>query len=73
MVYHRLKPWKNFVPVRSDLSDLLEVAAYCRDHNDLARSIAFRGRQLALSMTYEKELAGAVETVRKAFSKSMTN
>lgn len=71
--YHRLKPWKNFVPVRSDLSDLLEVAAYCRDHNDLARSIAFRGRQLALSMTYEKELAGAVETVRKALSKSMTN
>lgn len=71
--YHLLKPWENFVPVRSDLSDLLEVAAYCRDHDDLARSIAFRGRELALSMTYEKELTGAVETVRKAFSKSTTN
>jgi len=71
--YHRLKPWENFVPVRSDLTDLLEVAAYCRDHDDLARNIALRGRELAFSMTYEKELAGAVETVRKAFSKSTTN
>lgn len=68
--YDRLKPWETFVPVRSDMSDLLEVAAYCRDHDKLAARIAHAGRQLALSLTFEKEFAGAVETVKKAFSQS---
>lgn len=68
--YERLKPWENFVPIRSDLGDLLEVVAYCRDHDDLAQRVARNGRELALSLTFEKELAGAVKTVKKAFSQS---
>jgi hypothetical protein len=68
--YDRLKPWENFVPVASDMSDLLQVAAYCRDHDELAQRIAKNGRQLALSLTFEKEFAGAVRAVQKAFSNS---
>ena len=64
--YDWLKPWENFVPVRSDLSDLLEVTAYCREHDDLAQRIAQNGRELALSMTVEKKFAAAAETMRKA-------
>lgn len=70
MVLRRLKPWEKFVPVRSDLSDLLEVAAYGREHNDLAASIAENGRQFALSLTYEKEFTRAVETVKNALTRS---
>ena len=68
--YHRLRPWENFVPVRSDLSDLLEVAAYCREHDNIAQRIARNGHQLALSLTFESEFNAAVKTVRKAFSTS---
>ena len=68
--YDRLKPWGNFVPVRSDLSDLLEVAAYCREHDGLAQQIAHNGRQLALSLTHESEFASAIERVKQAFSRS---
>jgi hypothetical protein len=68
--YDRLKPWENFVPVHSDLSDLLEVAAYCRNHDDLARRIAHNGRRLALSLTFENEFKAAVKSVRKAFAQT---
>ncbi len=66
--YDRLRPWENFVPVRTDFSDLLEVAAYCRKHDDLAQRIAHCGRQLALSLTFESEFNAAIDSVRKAFS-----
>ena len=65
--YGRLKPWKNFVPVRSDLSDLLEVTAYCRAHEELSRRIAQNGRALALSLTFEREFAAALEAMKAAF------
>lgn len=66
--YDRLKPWENFVPVRSDLSDLLEVAAYCRAHDAVAQQIAHNGRELALALTYDREFASAVDSVKKALS-----
>lgn len=65
--YDRLKPWENYVPIRGDLSDLLEVIAYCRKNDRIARRIARNGQRLARSLTYERELAAAVEAVRKAF------
>ncbi len=68
--YDRLKPWENFVPIRSDMSDLLEIAAYCRAHDDLAQRIAQSGRQLTRSLTFEKEFNTAVETVKQAFARS---
>ncbi len=67
--YDRLKPWENFVPIRSDLSDLLDVTAYCRDHDKLSQRIARRGRQLALSLTFEREFARMIESVKGAFAK----
>ena len=69
--YDRLRPWENFVPIRSDLSDLLDVAAYCRKHDDLVQRIAHQGRMLALSLTFESEMKAAAESVRNAFSASL--
>ncbi len=68
--YHRLKPWENFVPVRSDLGDLLEAIARCREQDKLAQQIAQNGRALALALRFETEFAGAVATVREAFAAS---
>jgi hypothetical protein len=66
--YDRLVPGVNFVPVRGDLSDLVEVVAYYREHAQLAEEIARRGRELALALTYEKEFAFALRAVERAFA-----
>ncbi len=65
--YDRLVPGENYVPVRSDLSDLVELVAYYRKHARQAERIARRGRELALSLTYEKEFAFALRAVARAF------
>jgi spore maturation protein CgeB len=66
--YDRLIAGENFVSIRSDLSDLVETVAYYRAHPRLAESIARRGRELALSLSYEKEFAFALRAVRRAVS-----
>ncbi len=54
--YHLLKPWENYIPVRSDLTDLFKVVDFCRSNDALAREIALQGRRLAYSMTMDSEL-----------------
>ena len=57
--YDRLEPWLNYVPVLSDFSDLSEKIQYLEKHPDEAEIIANAGKDLALSLTYENEIAGA--------------
>lgn len=66
--YDQLLPGVNFVPVSSDLSDLVDIVSYYRKRPRLAESIAQRGRALALSLTYEKEFAFALRQVNRAFA-----
>jgi Glycosyl transferase family 90 len=66
--YDQLVPGLNFVPVRSDLSDLIEIVSYYREHPRLSEDIAQRGRALAESLTYEKEFAFALRAAARAFS-----
>ena len=54
--YDRLVAWKHFVPVKSDLSDLLENLEQIRLQPLLAQEIAACGRQLALSIDYKSQL-----------------
>ena len=54
--YDRLMPWVNFVPVCSDLSDIIEAVDRLRSSPKLAREIAGNGRKLALAMTIEAEI-----------------
>ncbi len=63
--YDRLVPGETYMPVRSDLSDLVEVVAHYRKHARQAERIARRGRELALSLTYEQEFAAALRAVAK--------
>lgn len=51
--YDQLIPFKNFVPVRQDAADLLEVVQWLQAHPEVAAAIAGRGRALAESLTYE--------------------
>jgi len=54
--YRRLIPWVNYVPVATDLSDLVANVTILRSNAVLAESIGKMGRELALELTYEKQL-----------------
>jgi hypothetical protein len=64
--YDKLKPWENYVPVRSDMSDLVEKIVWLRTHEAEAREIGRRGAELASSLTYDGELDRAVVAIDEA-------
>ena len=47
--YPSLAPWKHYVPVKADLSDLLEKIQWAKDHDDKAQDIARNAAQFARS------------------------
>jgi hypothetical protein len=62
--YERLVPFVHFVPVRADLSDLVETVEWCRSRPATCYEIARAGRSLALAMTFESETRAATERIR---------
>lgn len=46
--YPGLLPWQHYVPIKTDMSDLLETYAWLEDHPEEARAIATAGRSFAL-------------------------
>jgi hypothetical protein len=61
--YDRLEPWRHYVPVAVDLSDLVERIEWCRGHPDECRAIASAGRALALAMTPTEEIRRTVTVI----------
>ena len=57
--YDRLIPWVNYVPVASDMSDLVEKVLWLRANDDAARNIGAAGRELAESLTERQEIIRA--------------
>ncbi len=66
--YDRLVPWENFVPVASDMSDLVEKVDWLIAHDAEAQRIGAAGRMLALSMTVPAELQHARATIYAALN-----
>ncbi len=62
--YDRLEPWRHYVPVAVDLSDLVERIEWCRGHSDECRAIASAGQALALAMTPAEETRRTVALIR---------
>jgi hypothetical protein len=66
--FDRLKAWYNYVPIATDMSDLEEKAIWLKNHDDQARAIGARGRELMDSLDYEKELLAAASTISAALA-----
>ena len=66
--YDRLIPWKNYVPVRSDMSDLKATIETLLDNPDLAMRIGHEGKLLAQELSYEKEIRRAIPHVVAALN-----
>ena len=61
--YDRIRPWEHFVPVRADMSDLVEKIDWARSHDAEACRIAENGQAFARSMTFEREAQWAVNAI----------
>ncbi|XP_028292086.1 LOW QUALITY PROTEIN: protein O-glucosyltransferase 2 [Gouania willdenowi] len=45
--YNQLRPWEHYIPLRTDLKDLLEKIQWARDHDEEVKKIALAGQQFA--------------------------
>jgi hypothetical protein len=63
--YDRLMPWVNFVPVKTDMSDLIEKVTWLRDHDEDARKIGAAGRALAYELD-DREIPRMVSVITAA-------
>jgi len=66
--YDDLIPWINFVPVHSDMSDLVEKIHWLHEHDEEARKIGENGAKLANKLSYERELDRAFISINKALT-----
>lgn len=64
--YHRLEPWVNYVPVKADLSDLVEKIQFLKRNENLGRIVGENGRKLALSLDYVSQLEYGVLILHRA-------
>jgi tetratricopeptide (TPR) repeat protein len=64
--YDRLLPWRHFVPIKSDLSDLAEIVDWCRDNAAQCAWIADNGARLAAALTLERDLPQTCRTLMAA-------
>ena len=63
---HRIVPWVHYVPVKADLSDLLERAEWCLTHDRKAAQIAENARRFGLDMSFETEMRRAALDILQA-------
>ncbi|KAF6215058.1 hypothetical protein GE061_009807 [Apolygus lucorum] len=45
--YHRVLPWVHYIPVKSDLSDLVEKVQWAKDNEESAKTISKNARKFA--------------------------
>ncbi|KAF6024518.1 KDELC1 [Bugula neritina] len=71
--YKELQPWKHYVPVKRDLSDVVQQVKWAIDHDDEAEEIARNGRtrtrELVTLLTYT---AITIKHFKKAWKKHNT-
>jgi hypothetical protein len=65
--YFELIPWHNFVPVSSDMGDLLDKVQWLERNQTVAQQIGRNGQALAEAMTFEREATRAIPVISSAF------
>ena len=68
--YHQLEPWVHYVPVKKDISDLMERLEWARETDDKAREMANNAAQFVQDHLLPEQLYCYVFQLLKV-SKSM--
>ncbi len=64
--YDRLIPWQNYVPVETQMGDLVEKVIWLNKNQEKAREIAIKAQMLGAELTYVGEVQMAVKAVHEA-------
>ena len=67
--YDRITPFEHYVPVRADMSDLVEKIDWARSHQNQAREIAAAGQRFAMALDFEAGKRDAVEIISANWDK----
>jgi len=65
--YDELRPWQNYVPIASDMSDLIDKVKWLGRNDRTAQEIGRRGLELAELLSYERELNRSIPVISAAF------
>jgi hypothetical protein len=61
--YHYLKPWVHYIPIKSDLSDLIQMIQWCQLNDDICQKIAENAYNFAIEYFAEENLYDYMEHV----------
>jgi hypothetical protein len=64
--YGQLREWQHYVPVRTDLIDLLTQLEWCREHPRQACEIACEGQRFALEHSFERARRQALAAIGRS-------
>jgi hypothetical protein len=67
--YDQLIPWEHFVPVKSDMGDLVEKTRWLIANDDQAKAIGQSGAKLAHSLTYESVIDATLKAIQQKIVK----
>ncbi len=68
--YHKLIPWEHYVPVKSDMSDLVEKTRWLIENDYKAKAIGESGANLARSLSYESVMETALNSIQRELLRS---
>uniref|UniRef100_A0A8C5DWT4 Glycosyl transferase CAP10 domain-containing protein n=3 Tax=Gouania willdenowi TaxID=441366 RepID=A0A8C5DWT4_GOUWI len=70
--YPQLTPWVHYIPVRADLSDLMEKLQFVKDNDVIAEQIASRGQQFIQDHLRMEDVSCYWENLLTHFSQLLT-
>ena len=65
-------PWEHYVPVKKDMSDLIEKIKWCQENDDKAKEIAYAGRALFNKLYSFQALQEDAASVFSKYAELMT-
>jgi hypothetical protein len=61
--YHHLIPWVHYIPIKADLSDLIQTIEWCRTHDDECFEIARNALNYAMNNFTKNKLFNYLESL----------
>jgi hypothetical protein len=70
--YDRLIPWEHFVPVQSNMMDLVEKTQWLVANDEKAMRIGQKGAEFVSNLSYDHVVIEALQNIRNAFLESQS-
>jgi hypothetical protein len=65
--YDELVPWRNYVPIAPDMSDLMAKISWLAQNDAIAQRVGQNGLALAERLTYDREVKRSASVISAAF------